>query len=127
MIRKESGQSLVETALVIPILLILLVGIIDVGRLLYFYSHIHLATQETVRIGGLGKSDNEIILFARDYINFEKPELLNITITPTESARVSGEYLTVELRYPFEAITPMIDKLIPGPLQVKADSTIRVE
>ncbi|MDF2606955.1 MAG: TadE family protein [Bacillales bacterium] len=127
MIKKESGQSLVETALIIPILLILLVGIIDVGRLLYFYSHIHLATQETVRIGGLGRSDTELILFAKQYVNFDKPELLEISITPSEASRVSGEYVTVELRYPFEVITPMIDKLIPGPLKVKADSTIRVE
>lgn len=48
MVKKENGQSVVEMALVLPVLLLLLVGIIDFGRVFYYYSHLNLATQETV-------------------------------------------------------------------------------
>ena len=57
--RDERGQSLVETALVLPVLLLLLVGILDFGRIMYSYAHLHMAAQETVRVGGLDKSDSE--------------------------------------------------------------------
>ena len=35
--RKEKGQSLVEFALVLPVLLIILSGVLDLGRLYYVY------------------------------------------------------------------------------------------
>ncbi len=127
MIKKESGQSLVEMALVLPILLILLVGIIDFGRVLYSYSHLHLATQEAVRLGGLGNSDSEIVTFAKNYIHIGDPSKLKVAITPDDSTRSSTQYVTVELEYPLKLITPIISKLLPNPIILKTDSTIRVE
>ncbi|MFZ3589154.1 TadE/TadG family type IV pilus assembly protein [Bacillus sp. DJP31] len=127
MVRNESGQSLVEMALVLPILLLLLVGIIDFGRVLYSYSHLHLATQEAVRLGGLGKNDSEITSFAKDYIQIGDSTKLQVVITPKDSSRTSGQYVTVKLEYPLELITPIISGLLPNPIQLKADSTIRVE
>ena len=44
--RNERGASLVETALVLPLLLLLLVGIIDVGRAYYTYISIYNAARE---------------------------------------------------------------------------------
>ncbi len=127
MVKNESGQSLVEMALVLPVLLLLLVGIIDFGRVLYSYSHLHLATQEAVRLGGLGRDDNEIVTFAKDYIHIGDSSKLQVVITPSDTTRKSGQYVTVELEYPLELITPIISELIPNPIQLKVDSTIRVE
>ncbi|MFD1735257.1 TadE/TadG family type IV pilus assembly protein [Bacillus salitolerans] len=127
MVRNEKGQSLVETALVLPILLLLIVGIIDFGRVLYFYSHLQLATQETARLGGLGKTDIEITDFARDYIDIGDPAQLSITITPNQASRTSGDYVTVNLEFPVTLITPIISSLVPNPVRIHADSTIRVE
>ena len=36
-IKKEKGQSLVEFALLLPILLIILIGVVDLGRMYYAY------------------------------------------------------------------------------------------
>ncbi|WP_064092021.1 TadE/TadG family type IV pilus assembly protein [Rossellomorea aquimaris] len=127
MVKNESGQSIVEMALVLPVLLLLLVGIIDLGRLLYSYSHLHLATQETVRLGGLGQGDGEMIQFARNYISFPDSTLLDVNISPAEGGRESGDYMTVQLSYPFEPFTPFVDQLFTGPVQIQTDSTIRVE
>ncbi|WP_246943560.1 TadE/TadG family type IV pilus assembly protein [Bacillus pinisoli] len=127
MMKDQKGQSLVEMALLLPVLLLILVGIIDVGRVLYSYSHLHLATQETVRLAGLGKSDQEITQFARDYLHIGDASTLQVTITPNEQNRSSGEYVSVTLHYPLQLLTPIISKIIPSPVQLQADSTIRVE
>lgn len=127
MIKEERGQSLVEMALLLPVLLLLIVGIIDFGRILYSYSHLHMATQETVRLGGLGKTDSEIIQFARDYIHLGDSSELTVSITPNEGNRDSGDYVTVTLQYPIELLTPLLSEIIPNPVQLQADSTIRVE
>ncbi|MBM6619514.1 TadE/TadG family type IV pilus assembly protein [Bacillus suaedaesalsae] len=127
MIKEERGQSLVEMALLLPVLLLILVGIIDFGRLLYSYSHLHMATQETVRLGGLGKSDSEITQFAKEYIHLSEPGTLTVSISPNESNRESGDYVTVSLQYPIELLTPLLSEVIPNPIQLKTDSTIRVE
>lgn len=127
MIRDEKGQSLVEMALLLPLLLLLIAGIIDFGRVLYSYSHLHMATQETVRLGGLGKSDAEMIQFAKEYIQLGDSSLLEVNITPNETYRESGEYVRVELDYPIDFITPLISNFFPSPLEITTESTIRVE
>jgi hypothetical protein len=125
--KNESGQSLVETALLLPILLMLLVGILDFGRVIYSYAHLHMAAQESVRVGGLGNSDLEIIEFARDYVHLGDSNKLQINISPQEAYRESGEYLTVKLEYPFKLYTPLLSEIFPSPLLIATDSTIRVE
>jgi hypothetical protein len=45
------GQSLVEFALIIPIFLLLMVVIFDLGRAVYYYSAIHNAAREGARYG----------------------------------------------------------------------------
>ena len=125
--RDERGQSLVETALILPVLLVILLGIIDFGRIMYSYSHLHMAAQETVRMGGLGKSDSEITAFAKNYVNLNPIDQLGISISPGDSGRDSGDYVTVSLEYPFQFFTPFVSSLFPSSLSIKAESTIRVE
>lgn len=127
MIKEEKGQSLVEMALILPILLLLLIGILDLGRVLYTSIHLHLATQETVRIGGLGASDAEMTQFAKDYVHIGDVSLLDVIIYPLEDQRVSGEYVTVTLEYPMEFFTPFVSNVIPTSFKMNANSTIRIE
>lgn len=127
MIKEEKGQSLVEMALLLPVLLLLLAGIFDFGRLLYSYTHLHLATQETVRLGGLGRGDAEITQFARNYVDLGDSSLLEVKISPSEENRNSGEYMTLTLDYPIEIITPFFSSIIPTPIVLSTESTIRVE
>jgi hypothetical protein len=52
--RKDSkllGQGLTEFALAIPILLLILLGVIEMGRLLFFYSSVASASREAARYG----------------------------------------------------------------------------
>jgi Flp pilus assembly protein TadG len=125
--KDERGQSMVEMALVLPILLLLFVGIIDVGRVIYSYAHLQMAAQETVRLGGLDKNDQTITDFAHQYVKLGDPAKLAVTITPNDTERHSGDYVTVQLRYPFTLNTPFISMLLPSPFYLETESTIRVE
>lgn len=125
--KDERGQALVEMALILPILLLLLVGIIDVGRVIYSYAHLQMAAQETVRLGGLGKNDQAITNFADQYITLGDPTNLKVKITPKDTERHSGDYVTVELSFPFTFNTPFVSQLFPSPFYLDTKSTIRVE
>lgn len=125
--KDERGQSMVETALLLPVLLLILVGILDFGRLIYSYAHLQMAAQETVRLGGLDKNDQTITDFAHQYVKLGDPAKLQVDITPNDTERHSGDYVTVKLRYPFTLFTPFLSMLLPSPFYIETDSTIRVE
>ncbi|MEC5422965.1 TadE/TadG family type IV pilus assembly protein [Virgibacillus sp. C22-A2] len=125
MIRKQDGQSLVEFALVLPLLLMLLVGIFDFGRILYIHLQLELVTQETVRMGGLGRSDTEIRSYAVNEFKSGDSSKLNVTITPEEGTRKAGDYVTITIAYPEEFLNVLGEAAIP--YTVKTSSTIRVE
>ncbi|RLL47031.1 pilus assembly protein [Oceanobacillus piezotolerans] len=124
MIKKQDGQSLVEFALVLPILLLLLVGIFDFGRILYTHLQLEMVAQESVRMGGLGNSDETIRSYAANQFHGDSSKL-KITITPSQTIRKAGDYVTVSLAYPEEFMNVLGDAAIP--YTVKSSSTIRVE
>ena len=49
-LRSQRSQSIVEFALIAPVLLLLLFGIIDFGRLIYVYSTLNQAVNEGARV-----------------------------------------------------------------------------
>ncbi|MCD8508811.1 MAG: pilus assembly protein [Bacillus sp. (in: Bacteria)] len=128
MIRNEKGQSLVEFVLVIPILLLLIVGIVDLGRVTYTYSSLHFTAQETVRLGGFGRSDEEIKQFAINHFKAGEITTSMIKVTPNQGSRKSGDYVTVQLSYPLNPITPFASRIFSeGAIILTVDSTIRIE
>jgi hypothetical protein len=101
-------------------------GIFDFGRLMYAYMNMNNAAQETVRLGGLGKKDADMKAFATNYVHLGDPSKLIVMISPDDTTRKSGDYVSVTLKYPVTYMTPIISKLLPAPTVVAA-STIRVE
>lgn len=127
MLSKERGQALVEFALVLPLMLILFCGVIDFGRIIYANLNLNMVSQEAVRMAGLGDSDELVIQFTEDNFHAGDSNQLNISISPNDSLRVSGDYVSVSLEYPISYATPLISSLFPSPFIVNVSSTIRVE
>src|SRR5689334_13096431 len=75
-VRNRKGQSLVEFALVGVILFMVLMGIMDAGRLLFTYSAVSNAAQEGTRFG---------VLRPRDIVGASEATQIaqNATRTPT--------------------------------------------
>ena len=76
----EKGQSLVELALVLPVLLIILAGTVDLGRILFYYLSMRNAAQEGVTFGTVYPTHcNQI--YDRAFFTLNDPDLqVNVKI-----------------------------------------------
>lgn len=121
--KSEKGQSLVETALVIPILIILLFGITDFGRVFHTYLTLDHAGREGARWASIGKSTGEVkarVLSSAGGLDTSK---LGVTVA---SSGNSGDDATITLTYPFEFLTPIVGQSLKK-INVKNTTVMRVE
>jgi len=122
------GQSLVETAIVLPILILIVMGIIELGLLLNNYIIIANASREGARKAALGGTDSEIVQVIENMTTTLKLSNMNISIFPSYSLRKHGTQVKVEVVYKAGLITPVIGKFFPEEKAVlKATSVMRVE
>lgn len=59
--RRQEGQSLVETALILPILLLLMVGMVEVGHIVLVQNRVSTAARSGARFGANGGEDLGIL------------------------------------------------------------------
>ena len=133
--RRSRGQGLVEFALIFPILILLLVGIFDAGRLIFAYNDITNAAREGTRLGIVdqtaGSIKTEVIRQATSLglaptqidVEFCKPD--GTMCLPTKPSTLDSLVL-VRVTYPWRAITPIIGNVI-GPVSVVSESRMAVE
>lgn len=137
--KPSRGQSLVEFALLLPVLLLFLLGILEFGRILFIYANLFNAAREASRYGLTDPGNQvEIQRAARDRIYTVPPEDVIITVwydtgPPTYQGITDPKYLVagyriiVDLRYDAEFITPLIQSFAPSgfPIHVVARRTIQ--
>ena len=110
----QSGQSLVEFALVIPVFILFIMGIIDMGRLVYSYSVLHNAVREGARYGVIdsGRTSVQIQNIVEDTaIGLDRTQLAVTTSTVSGSTHST---IQVNAQYKFSAATPVIQAFAGG-------------
>jgi len=125
--KNNRGIAITEFAIVMPVLLILVFGIIEFGVLLYDKALLTNASREGARVGivyiyypseGITdyyNNDKKIIESIEEYlgidteprlISFKENSTIEIIIDPSENHRIyspaHGDILTVTLRYKFD-------------------------
>ncbi|GLC28994.1 TadE/TadG family type IV pilus assembly protein [Clostridium omnivorum] len=126
--KKKKGQALVETALIIPILIIFLCMIIDTGRIIYAECRLNLICQESARIASFGGGETQITNYAYSKLDSNSAATLNVSMDPyNASERKSGTNVTVKLSVDLKYITPLAKLFFSSPFKAKAQSTIRIE
>lgn len=126
-LKDQKGQALVEFAIVLPILLLLVMGILQFGMMLNSYLTIENAAREGARTGIIGSSDSEIQnLIISTSPNLD-PAKLKVTITPSGAARKPGDTLTVKVTYNYELIVPIISNLFNDVVVLNGQTSMRVE
>ncbi|HEY8491025.1 MAG TPA: TadE/TadG family type IV pilus assembly protein [Dehalococcoidia bacterium] len=120
--RGERGQSLVEFALVLPLFLILVFGIVDFGNALQDYITLSNAAREGARLGVTGVPEATIRQRTLDTAAAVGGP---VTVTVTNACGQVGQSLRVQARYTYQPITPL-GSFIAGisggiPLSVSAD------
>lgn len=128
-LRNNKGQSMVEMALVLPVLMLLLFGILEFGRVFHEYLVVTAAAREGARTAAIG-SDNTVVENAvKEAASSIDRGSLDIVVTPAnETDRVHGQPLTVVVSNPIEIITPLISAFFPqNPYIVKSTAVMRYE
>jgi Flp pilus assembly protein TadG len=108
----ECGAALVEFAIVLPVLLLLAFGIIDLGRLLYTYNNLTSAVREGARLAAVlpdpQPNDPRVIARVQRYaVPFGGNATPTVTMTPN-AALPNTQFVTVTITsYPFNWFTPL--------------------
>jgi Flp pilus assembly protein TadG len=126
-IRSEKGQAAVELALVLPVLVLLLCGIMEFGRVYDASLVITQAAREGARAGAVGDTDAQVTSAVKTVAGSLNQNNLSITISPPQSSRTSGDNITVEINYSVQLVAPVISKLVPNPFPLSASTTMLVE
>ncbi|AGK55959.1 TadE family protein [Bacillus sp. 1NLA3E] len=127
MIRSQKGQATVELALSLVVLLLIVFGIIDFGRIFQAYLTTNNASREGARLATLGATDTEIIKTTKDAAQVEQTDKLTVTVTPQPELRKRGVYVTVSTTYPVTISVPLMEIVLPNPFTVKSKTVMRVE
>jgi Flp pilus assembly protein TadG len=120
----ERGQDLVEYALLLPIFLLLVMAIVDLGRATYYYSAIHNSAREGARYGVIHPDDpagiETVVLTKSVGLN---PAFMTITtVLPDE------ETIQVTVTFQFRVVTPLVGALIgSNEVTLGSRATMRIE
>jgi len=125
----QRGQSLIEFALMMVVLLIMLMGTLDVGRMYFAYVAIHNAAGE----GALYAAINPRCVHAGDGPECADPdnaayraahersaggvdwERISVEAAPADRSNLlEGQPITITVRYEYSILTPFISPLVQG-------------
>jgi TadE-like protein len=131
--KRSRGQAIVELALVLPIFLLLIFGLIDLGRTVFIYNSLAEASREGARWGSVQARAYDDA--SRTTIENHVIGLLDSVPSPTVSAEctprggLSGctvlDILVVNAEADVQMITPIIGSII-GPLHLEARAEVVV-
>ena len=136
-LNNKEGAALVEFALIIPLLLTIFFGIVELGLLFYNQQVITNASREGARAAVVMRQprvpdseiQNIVIDFAENFmVSFGPSSTLTTTITPDETTRAAapfGTELVVSVTYPFEFMA--LPTFGTGPITLRAETRMRME
>ena len=149
MIEDENGGSLIEFAIIAPLLFVILFGIIEFGVLLYDKAMLTNASREGARAGivydfdstaGTNHPDNATIIatvqqYCQDYlISFDAGSTVGVAISRAGSSSLdsAGDQLTVNVSYPFRFLVfsnvlALLGDGIGDTLNLQAETVMRME
>lgn len=113
--RSEGGQAIVEFALTIPILLLLMIGVLDVGRGFQAYVSLGNAVREAAREAALHgadasaewgptANDANVVTAVRGRIAGIRTEDVAVTSSWPSSSNAAGSEVVVGATYTFQPI-----------------------
>lgn len=138
---RERGSAMVETAICIPLLLVLMVGIFEVGRAYETWQVLTNAAREGARMAVMPTGSNEdTTALVREYMangQLTQAATASVVIDQAASINVNGNPVSASLvtvDYPFEFIMlqPIVRLVSPtatvgGPITMHATAIMRNE
>lgn len=111
--RKNSGQALVEFIIIVPILLLMLLGIVDFGNIVYQKYSLESNLDTAV---SLYQNNNQT-----DLAEYLLQEELKIDY------QSNGDFVTIILTKKINIMTPGLNIILKEPYEIKVERTIYYE
>ena len=128
------GQSLVELALLLPMLVMILLGALDLGRAYYSYAAVANATRTgaAYAINATGLTSYTVaerIDIVKDLIQREAASQVaiartDITVTP-DTSMTSGTSAEIQVKYKFHLLNPLAQAYWGSDVEFTYSTTIR--
>jgi Flp pilus assembly protein TadG len=153
-LRNGKGSTIVEFAMVFPLLLLLMFGVMDFGFYFFVQHSLQFATREGVRLALVGRTINDgsgnplsreasivqtiqskasVAVRSANVLVYIYPVDATFAdpsgwLTAAPNAGLPGSYMRVKARYTYQFITPLIGALVPGRSKViEVQATYRNE
>ena len=126
-LKKKSGQAIVEMALMLPLLLSILCGVLDFGWIFVNQYKVEYASYNGARYASILVAQSDDHTSAKDAIearvrnNLPDPDLGDITV----SINAGRKEVTIEISYPVKTLTFVAELLNPsGYYTASASNTV---
>ena len=138
-LQREDGVVAIEFALVLPIFLLIVAGIVEFGVMLYDQQIITNASREGARAGiikvdpDLKLSDTQLKDSIRDnvvkpYLEAARPALASADVIITVDGQDFGDDITVQVQYLYDFLfLKSLKSVIPGTFHLNAITTMKHE
>lgn len=128
LLKGTQGQGLVEMAIVLPVLLLLLFGILEFGRIFNAYLVTKEASREGARLAALGNNNAVVVNAAKNAAGIFDYDAVEVSISPLDvNEREKGEAVTVTVSYTVDLIAPVITGFMGDKYPVSGTTVMRIE
>ena len=132
----EAGQALVEFSLAIIVFLVLLMGIVDMGRGIYAYNGVSQAAREIARVasvhpgstlGSSTETTNVVATQQRLVPGLGAPAFscVDIAGSPVTDTCRRGDWVRVQISAPWTPVTPLLG--LAGTWNLASTTTMKIE
>lgn len=132
-IKKETGQAAVEFAIVLPILLIIICGIIDFGWLFYNQLSLENCTRDAARYGAVNAANTDCVTLIDNKVNEDAVDslkkIMTVNVTFSSPQTPCDGDITVTITSKIKVLTPVLgvfckdqEKVLTCSVTMKAES-----
>lgn len=107
---QESGQALVEFALILPILLLLLCGIIDFGWIFSNQLMVDFSARDGARFGAVNASSTTLSTIVTNHVKANA--LVSVPASLLVTTNKLSSDVSVKVDYSFPLMTPVISTVL---------------
>lgn len=127
----KKGQSLLEFALIFPLIFLLITGMIDLGRALFYFSTLNNAVREGTRyaiVQPKGTADSVLESKVESYFYDINDLRANVDITVTRTGTTEDSKIQIRAIYLFNPITPGLKQILGSGhvITIQAQSEMRL-
>ncbi len=126
LLKKEHGAQLVEFTLIISVLLLMIMGTIEFGRVMNAQILVTNSAREGARLGAVGASAASIETKVENMIGSLGAD--NLTVTVTNAQGTPGTQVSVDVQYDLLLVVPLIADFFPqNPVPLSSLVSMRLE